>query len=183
MQLADTRAGYGWLSIALHWLVAGLTIYLFVNGEQFADLPRGPQAAALRALHTSWGMVATALILARLAWRWQQGTPAKADQSALLNLLATAVQWGLIASVVVACVTGVLNIWSGGQAINIFGAVALASPMARNGALHGLTEQAHSLSSHLIIPLVLLHVLGALKHALIDRDNVLWRMLRPTRQA
>lgn len=179
MQLTDTRSGYGWTSIVLHWLVAAFTVYLFINGEQFADLPRGPQAGALRALHNSWGMIAMVVIFARVAWRWRQGSPEKSDQSALLNLLAAAVQWGLIAALVVTCITGVINIWSGGQAINIFGVIAIPSPMSRNGALHGLTEQVHSVASHLIIPLVLLHVLGALKHAIIDRDNVLWRMVRP----
>jgi cytochrome b561 len=30
-----------------------------------------------------------------------------------------------------------------------------------------------------MIPQVVLNGLGALKHAIVNRDNVLWRMLRP----
>jgi cytochrome b561 len=183
MQLTDTSTSYGWLSIALHWLVAGLTVFLFINGEDFAGAPRGPIASALRVIHIDWGMVATAIVLARIVWRWRQGSPAKSEQWALLNLLAAIVQWGLIAALVVTCITGVVVVWSGGQAINIFGVLSLPSPMARSGALHGLMESVHSIAAHVMIPLVILHVLGALKHALIDRDNVFWRMLRPARQA
>jgi len=39
----------------------------------------------------------------------------------------------------------------------------------------------HELFSHLWIPLLLLHVLGALKHALIDKDGVLSSMFKPNK--
>ena len=32
MQLADSRQGYGWISIAFHWVVAIATFYLLYNG-------------------------------------------------------------------------------------------------------------------------------------------------------
>lgn len=179
LRLTDNRAGYGWLSILLHWTVAGLTIWLFLNGEAFADLPRGPVAAALRRLHIDWGMVAMAIVLIRIAWRLRQGAPDPGPQPALLNLLAALVQWGLQVALVVICVTGVLNIWSNAAPVNVFGVLSLPSPMTRNPALHGLTERLHSIASHLLLPLIALHVLGGLKHAIVDRDGVFWRMFRP----
>jgi len=181
MQLADTRATYGWISIAFHWSVAVLVAYLYVNGEAFVDLPRGPESGALRRLHNSWGMVALVLIAGRIGWRLWQGSPDKGQQARWLNLLATAVHWGILAALVVLCVTGVVNIWSGARPIEIFGAINLPSPMTRDGPLHLWTELAHSIAAHALIPLVALHVLGGLKHAVIDRDGIFWRMFRPAR--
>jgi cytochrome b561 len=53
--------------------------------------------------------------------------------------------------------------------------------MAANETLAQALEVMHELFSHLWIPLILLHVLGTLKHALIDKDGVLSRMLKPNK--
>jgi cytochrome b561 len=181
MQLTDDRSGYGWVSIALHWAVAGLVVYLYFNGEAFVGLPRGPEAGALRRLHNSWGMLVLVLIAARIVWRLWQGSPEKGRQASWLNVLAAVVHWSILAALVVVCATGVVNIWSGARPIEIFGVLSLPSPMTRDGPLHEWTEHVHSIAAHALIPLVALHVLGGLKHAVVDRDGVFWRIFRPAR--
>jgi len=42
-------------------------------------------------------------------------------------------------------------------------------------------EGLHEVGGNAFIPLVALHVLGALKHAVLDRDGVMARMFRPLR--
>ena len=37
MQLADSRQGYGWISIAFHWTVAVIVFYLFYNGQNLEE--------------------------------------------------------------------------------------------------------------------------------------------------
>ncbi|MCC7429003.1 MAG: cytochrome b/b6 domain-containing protein [Alphaproteobacteria bacterium] len=173
-------AGYSGVSIALHWIVAALTIYLFVNGEQFAGLPRGPEAGALRALHNSVGMIAILVFALRIVWRIRRGTPPAGNESPALNLLAGLVHWGLLAALVVLSVTGPLAIWSGGRGIAVFGLFTIPSPMARNGAVHLWSEVIHGYASDALVPLVLLHVAGAIKHSLSVREmgGGLIRMLR-----
>ena len=41
----------------------------------------------------------------------------------------------------------------------------------------GSLMEAHEIAGKLLIALVVLHVLGALKHHFVDRDNVLHRMI------
>lgn len=180
MSVADTRSGYGWTSIALHWIVAVQMIALFFIGEQFEDLGRD-EGAYLRALHISLGSIAFVFVFARLAWRVAQVSPQKADDPKLLMLLSIGVQWGLLLAAVVLVVTGPLSIWTVGRPINVFGLFELASPLARNRELHEVMEEIHGIASKLLIPLFLLHVLGALKHAVINRDGILLRMVRPER--
>lgn len=37
--LNDSTKGYGLISIALHWIVAALVVFLYVSGEMFDGLP------------------------------------------------------------------------------------------------------------------------------------------------
>lgn len=48
-------------------------------------------------------------------------------------------------------------------------------------SLEMVLEVMHELFSHLWIPILLLHVLGPLKHALIDKDGVLSSMFKPNK--
>ena len=45
--------------------------------------------------------------------------------------------------------------------------------------LHALVERVHDVSGHLFIPLLALHVLGAVKHAVFDRRGAGLRMFKP----
>ena len=85
----------------------------------------------------------------------------------------------IIVAIVVTIVTGYLLPWSGGRDLVIFEALRIPSPFAGNGAFHELMEEAHDIAGHAFLPLLALHVLGALKHAFVDKDSVLLRMARP----
>jgi cytochrome b561 len=212
MKLADSRQGYGWVSITFHWLVAVLVFYLFFNGQDleeggergregferaFGDGGEGVRqftegvarasrdfAANIfepRALHISIGMILLVLIVGRIIWRLTQGSQPKANDSPALNLLAFVVQWGLIAAVVVLVITGPMINWSVGRPIQVFDWFSIPSPLAASRGLRRTIQEIHGTAANLLIPLVGLHVLGALKHIFIDRDGVMRRMLVPTR--
>ena len=71
--------------------------------------------------------------------------------------------------------------WSGGRAINVFGWFAIPSPLGEMPALHKGLEIVHALGAKVLLFALAVHILAALKHALLDRDGTLWRMLgRPT---
>ena len=134
-----------------------------------------------RALHISIGMILLVLIVARIVWRLAQGSPPKGNDSPALNALAFVVQWGLIAAIAVLVITGPLINWSVGQPIHVFDWFSIPSPLTAARSLRRTIQEIHGAAANLLIPLVGLHVLGALKHAFIDRDGVMRRMLVPTR--
>ena len=47
--------------------------------------------------------------------------------------------------------------------------------------LHEVMEEVHEIATHAFIPLLLLHIAGALKHALIDKDGVLKGIFVPAK--
>jgi Cytochrome B561 len=76
-------------------------------------------------------------------------------------------------------ISGPLMVWSNGYSINIFGLVTLPSPMDKNKAIREVFETAHKLGANILLYSFLLHMGGVAKHLLIDRDNILRRMLKP----
>lgn len=65
--------------------------------------------------------------------------------------------------------TGVILLWPLGQPLDIHD-IALPSPIARNGALHEIMEETHDIAGHIVIPLLVLRILGVVKHAFLDDD-------------
>lgn len=179
MSVTDTPTGYGRLSIALHWLGAIGMIALFVLGQRMEDLPRGPELLAARGLHVGVGMALFLVLALRVVWRLANGFKYKPAEPGLLDRVATVVHVGLLVVIVGLLVSGPLSIWANGRPIDVFGFVSLASPLPRIEWLHEAAEEGHEVLTTLLIPLVALHVLGALKHAVLDRDGTLKRMLVP----
>ena len=145
-------------------------------GRQFAENIFAP-----RALHISIGVIAIVFIVARIVWRLIEGPQPKGNESRALNILAWVVQWGLLAALLVLAVTGPLEVWGMGQPIQVFNWFAIPSPLPPLRAYRDLISHAHSLAAYAIYPLVTLHILGAAKHAFIDRDGVVRKMLVPRR--
>ncbi len=172
---------YGWVSIALHWIVAGVVIWLFLNGEQMEHAQSREVRLPLMLAHNSVGVLLIVAALVRTAVRLVKGMPARPKQFVLFEVLAGAVPWLLLVTVLVVIVTGVLAWWSVGRPIGFFGLFDIPSPMAPDRPLHSRMERIHGIASHLILPLAALHVLGALKHLFIDRDGVFKRMMVPAR--
>ncbi|MEJ1158140.1 cytochrome b [Prosthecomicrobium sp. N25] len=182
MTVRDTDQGYGPLSIALHWIGGALVVALFILGNRMEDLPRGPELAAAKSLHIGVGMLAFALLAFRIAWRAANPVPPlPTGQPAALDRLARLVQVAMLATIAILIVSGPLSIWASGRPIEVFGIVSLGSPLPKMNALKEGLEIVHSIAAKVILVLVGLHVLGALKHLVVDRDGVVRRMLVPVR--
>ena len=99
-------------------------------------------------------------------------------QSVILNLASRFTHWGLLVLVVVVVISGYLLPWSLADALDVFG-VGIPSPMGASPALHEFLERVHDVAGHLFVPLLALHVTGAVKHAVFDRHGIAGRMIRP----
>jgi cytochrome b561 len=96
----------------------------------------------------------------------------------MLRLAAKAVQGLFLVMIAVLLVTGPLAVWSAGRPIEVFDVLAIPSPFpVRIDWLHEATEEIHGAATKLFWPLIALHVAGALKHLLLDRDDSLRRIL------
>ena len=78
--------------------------------------------------------------------------------------------------------SGPIMVWSMGYSINVFGMINLPSPLGKLETLHKVMEVLHKVGAQILFFAFILHMLGALKHLIIDRDNTLKRMLVPSKK-
>lgn len=180
MTTSTKLQSYGWTTIALHWLSVVALVISFLTGEALEDSCDGGQAAIL-ADHLLWASVLAVPLLARIGWRMREGFLRTAEQRPILHLIARAVMTGLLLSIGGAVVTGFLLPWSLGTPLEI-GVLSISSPLPPSPAFHGLLATLHGLFAYLWLPLLALHLLGALKHFLLDGDQVFLGMLISNRE-
>ena len=167
-----TRAGgYSFLSIMVHWLAAILVVALFFTHE-------GGRGSAAYLFHVSGGAIVGLFLLWRVWRRVRRGSVHPPEQAAIFNIAARLVHWGLLVAIVLVVVSGYLLPWSLGRELDVFG-FGIPSPMGANRDVHELMERVHDVTGHLFIPLLVLHVIGAVKHAVFDRLGAGLRMFKP----
>jgi cytochrome b561 len=160
----------------LHWIVAASIFFLLGLGWYMMAVEREPGAKALFDLHKSIGLTVFALIAIRLVWRLghpPQALPATVPQ--WQKLLANVTEWSLYVCMIAMPLTGYLGAAHQKQPPRFFG---LATP-AWAIPNHDVAEQffgIHSVIAWILSALIALHLAGALKHILIDKDTVFQRM-------
>jgi cytochrome b561 len=164
-------ATYTHLSIAVHWITAILVIALFFTHE-------GDRGSAMQWFHVSFGSLAGLFLLWRVWLRASRGAATKIDQHRLFNLLSDLVRWGMLLSIAGLVLTGYLLPWSLGRPIDFAGLIELPGFLPRSSGLHEVMEEIHDFLGHLIVPLVVLHVAGVIKHEIGREEGVMKRMLK-----
>jgi cytochrome b561 len=180
--LTDTPKRFGLVSVVLHWLAAAVIIYMFVHGSGLDDAPD----RSYRAWHVAIGSALAVPLIARVHWRLTSQSPEPLSASRWLNGIAATVRLALLFDIVLVLATGFLAVWMKGDPIVTIGGLVLPSPIPGAPSARHTVRELHSLFAHLFVPLVALHVLGALKHLVWDRDGTFGRMLwlgpRPARK-
>jgi cytochrome b561 len=176
-----TPKRYHGFAILLHWLLGLALVGMFVLGQYMTDLPFSPQRLKLYNWHKWAGMTILALSVVRLVWRlWCRppALPQEIEQAmpAWQRRAHHATHHGLYLLFFLVPLTGWAYSSAAGFPIVLFGVLPLPDLLAVDKAFAETIKPLHELSALAMAALVLLHVAGALKHALIDRDGLLGRM-------
>lgn len=178
MSLRNTRTAYGWIAISLHWISAGGVLALYLLGERMEQASGTGAKLAAQNLHVSVGALLFTFLIARLFWSASQPRPAPLEANRWLRIAARAVQTLFLVMIGVLLITGPLSVWATSRPIEVFGLFAIRSPFPlRIEWLHEFMEEIHGAATKLFWPLIVLHLAGALKHLVVDRDPTLQRML------
>lgn len=170
---AVSSARYSRGAVVLHWLIAGLIILNYVVAWMAEEKPR-EQAMAIMGNHKAIGILILLFTLVRIAWRLTHRPPAP---------LAGLAAWEVALSKVVHVLLYVLMLgiplggwathsaWSGGKPVSLFGIVDWPGlPFAANETLGKTFGEMHELGATTMLILLALHVAGALKHRIIDKN-------------
>ena len=184
-----TRTRYSTVAILLHWLIAGLLVWTVLLGWQSEDLKGAAKIAVLQ-LHKPLGITIMLLTLLRLALRFVQPAPAMGVHLKTWERhLARSVHVLFYVLLLVMPLSGWATVSASAlihqYPINMFGLFnwpvitpLFELPAELRHARHEQLVTIHGLVAKVIIyGLVPLHILGALKHQFIDRDNELAKMI------
>jgi cytochrome b561/polyisoprenoid-binding protein YceI len=191
MPLSNSDSHYGAVTKTFHWLTALLILTAFPLGlvaTSLADAIQNPdlsstnadiaRAATLFSLHKTVGVAIFLVSLARITWAIFQPRPG------LLNsdrrgeaALAETVHWLLYGSLVLVPLTGWVHhaattgfapiLWPFGQSLPF---------VPKDETVAAVFAGLHKILVMILAASVLLHVAGAVKHHVIDRDATLRRM-------
>lgn len=169
---------YTWQAMALHWLLAVLIVGMLVLGYLLEDIPRNTPARGFYVnLHKSFGVLILLLVLVRLAWRLTHKPPPLRAGMPRWQVIAAAWSHGLLyACILLQPLSGYLGSSFGKYGVKFFG-LALPNWGWEDKALRGFFGDVHGTVALLLVGLLIVHVLAALKHLLVDRDQVFQRML------
>lgn len=179
----DTKIKLSRITILLHWLVAFMVIGMLAVGVYMAER----EVYALYPWHMSFGQLIFLIVLVQAVRRLKNGWPeAVSEYSFIERLLARGVHYLLLVGVLLMPVFGFSMSVLGGNGVAFFGVqlvarnpdpANLSQVIPFNEPLAGLILTAHGTLGYLLIVAILLHIAGAFKHHLIDKDGTLRRML------
>ena len=183
----------------LHWLIAIGIFGMFALGWFMSELPKeAPKQMAYDLfnlgiytwnlteeisprtfyfnLHKSIGVTIFALILIRILWRITHRPPALlASYKAWESKLASGAHHLLYLLMVALPLSGIIMAIYSKYGIKWFGLELIKG--LDNKDMRELFYEAHEIIGLIILLVIIVHIIGALKHKFIDKDDTLNRML------
>lgn len=196
--MKQTPSRYTKTAIILHWLIAIFIALMFVLGWYMAELPKeAPKQMAYDLfdlgvytwqlaeeasprtfyfnLHKSLGLTVLALIVLRVLWRITHTPPAAlSSYKAIEKKVATATHHSLYLLMLAVPVTGLIMAINSKYGLKWFGIDVIAG--LDNKPVRDFFECTHEFVGIVLLVLIGIHLLGALKHKFIDKDDTMSRM-------
>jgi cytochrome b561 len=185
-------------AVILHWLIALAIFAMFALGWYMTGLPKeapkqmaydlfdwgiytwqlGEEASPRNFyfnLHKSVGITILGLVIIRILWRLTHKPPALlTSYKAWERKLSTAAHHLLYLLMFALPVSGLTMAMSGKYGVKWFGLDFLSG--SDNEMIREIFKEAHEVIGFIILLVIALHIVGALKHKLIDKDTTMDRM-------
>jgi cytochrome b561 len=167
----------------LHWLMALLIVGAAIIGVVGTSIDRSIDTAhaALRAnlvnAHKSIATLTIFLIVLRILWRLTHRPPSLSGLSPLMARAAHLGHFALYLLMIAVPLSGWANSSAAGFAIPVAGLFTLPPLMDKTPALALALSSLHEVLAYGLVALVAGHVAFALKHHVLDGDDILRSML------
>lgn len=181
----NTATRFGWLSIALHWIVVFMVIGQFVLAHLAEDAEEAHSLLGQivwLGRHKSMGITILTLTVVRLVWRWLSPPPLPPAGMPNWQQVASRVTHAAFYVLLFALpLTGWAMSSAANFSVSYFHLFTLPDFVAPDDGLKKTLEVVHGTLAFALLSLTGLHVAAALMHHFYDRDTVLLRMLGRTR--
>jgi cytochrome b561 len=169
---------YDGAAMLFHWLLAVMIVLALLLGWYMTGLPFSPTRVKLFNWHKWLGMTILLLSALRLLLRLSQpGPPLPASMARWETLLAKASHASMYLLFFAVPLVGWARSSAAGFPIVYLGLVRLPDLVGKDKAIAASLTQAHAVAAYLLAALIVLHIGAAIKHALVDKDGVVTRMV------
>jgi len=176
--VAEPRNRYSTVSLILHWPIAALILaqVRLITAHEATD---GPISREFVQIHKASGMLILILTLGRIGWRIANpAIPLPDTMKRWEKLLARATHVLFYVFLIAMPLTGWAAVSARGSELSWFGLFDWPLlPVGGGREAYRSIIDIHGIVVKGLYVLIALHVIGALKHQFIDRDNVLHRMI------
>ena len=194
----NNNTKYTNVAITLHWLIGIAILFMFILGWFMTELPKesakttsfdifnlglmtwevakeeSPRAFYFN-LHKSIGLTILMLIVLRIYWRFTHRPPAFLNSMKLWEKrLAKATHHSLYLLMFLIPLSGIIMSAGSKYGVKWFGIKVI--PGFDDKVIRELFFEFHEIFGLLLLLLLIFHILGAIKHSIIDKDGTLRRM-------
>jgi len=180
--MRDTKLKFGAITKLFHWAIALLVLIAIclVYYTKWVLPPHSPTGGYLiNNLHKPIGMTILGLAILYLIWRFSNTRPSfPSSMQPWEKIAAKLVHYLLFLSIILMPISGFIMSVAAGYPPNYFDLYQVPQFIQKNEAMAKFFFETHGIVGNITIALVAIHLLAALKHHFINRDDVLTRMLR-----
>ncbi|MEL6774723.1 MAG: cytochrome b [Pseudomonadota bacterium] len=185
MTVMNTTEGWGLVHRAIHWGAAAVILFQLGMGFYMVNVVTDIFVRFdYTQTHKSWGFIAFALVILRLAWRWTNPRPAPVAMARWQHLASEGAHIALYVLMVAMPISGWLMSSASplqdqyGIENKVFDWFVLPDPFVPGTAdLEKVLKAIHLYCGFAIAAIIGIHAAAALKHQFVDRDGLLRRMI------
>lgn len=172
------KTRYTLTAIIIHWAMALLLIALFAVGLYMHELKFSPFKLQIYSWHKWAGVTAFMLVMLRLAWRVKHSPPVLPWTMSKLAKFGAHAGHGMLYFLMIAIpLSGWLMSSAKGFQTVYFGVLPIPDLVSKDKALGDALAATHMILNYSMAAILLGHIGAAIKHHVIDKDDVLRRML------
>ncbi|MDD9331420.1 MAG: cytochrome b [Wolbachia sp.] len=161
----------------IHWLMAVFIVGMLCSGFYMKSLPVSNEIKfSIYTIHKACGITILGLIIIRIFFRIFTYVPSPPINFSKLTINASKiVHLSLYFLMLLMPLSGYVMSSTSGIKIKYFFYIPLL--ISKNKELASVANELHSMFAYSMVLFIILHIIGALKHVFIDKQNILKRMI------
>ena len=168
-------APYSKRMVIIHWLTLALLIAAWYLGDVLVDARNEKDATLIGYFaHALVGGAVLLLTILRLTFRSVDGTPPPVGNS-LMDIVARGIHHGLYVLLILLSITGFMTLLTSAMGAALVTGEAILLPDEYTGPSL-IPHAVHEILVTVLMVVVLVHILGAIKHQFITKDGLMRRM-------
>jgi cytochrome b561 len=175
----NSASTWGWPAKVLHWIGAAIILVLLVHGWWMTHMTPRPDRLSNYAWHSALGYDLLALIVLRVLWRWFNLVPEL--PTGLKSWERMAARTGHVSLYVLMFIVSLTG-WMVATTFRVpitkdlVGVDVPPIVTTVDRSVRQWIEGSHMVLAYLLAAIVFIHVIGALRHHFLKRNDVLRRM-------